>query len=164
MIEAKASGKVRNLNAFSHTRSPAVFDFLLNFSYFTRMSDYPLLYASESAKAFYIEPDILYLSISAQTPFTEQESRAITQKAFDHFKGKYKVLTFPEEHSIIESEVRDYLVSTRRQERVVADAVIVTNLPHRLLADFYLKVQRPSIPTKFFKGFDEALEWLRSLE
>lgn len=128
------------------------------------MSDYPLLYASESAKAFFIEPDILYLIISAKLPFTEQESKTVTRIAFDHFKGKYKVLTFPEEHSIIESEVRNYLVSTKRQERVVADAVIVTNLPHRLLADFYLKVQRPSIPTRFFKHFDDALEWLRSID
>ena len=128
------------------------------------MNEHIKLYESVSARVFAINPNILYLVVLSGQSFTAAESHVISNLAFAHFNGKYKVLTLPEEHAIIEADVRNYLVTPERKERVIADAIVITNLPHRLLADFYLKVQRPDIPTQFFKTFDEALEWLRSIE
>jgi len=42
-----------------------------------------------------------------------------------------------------------------------ADAVVITSMAHKILANFYLKFQKPSVPTKFFKAEDEAVEWLQ---
>lgn len=128
------------------------------------MNDANILYESTSAVVSALEPNILFLVVRSGQSFTAEESRTISNLALEHFKGKYKVLTLPEEHAVIESDVRNYLVTPERKERVLADAIVITNLPHRLLADFYLKVQRPDIPTQFFKTFEEALEWLRSID
>lgn len=134
------------------------------FRIFSDVNEHIKLYESVSAKVFAINPDILYLIVPSGQSFTTAESHTISNLAFTHFNGKYKVLTVPEEHATIESDVRNYLVTPERKERVIADAIVITNLPHRLLADFYLKVQRPDIPTQFFKTYDEALAWLRSVE
>lgn len=127
------------------------------------MKDALKIYESSSAVVSVVEPNILFLVVRSGQLLTADESRTISNLALAHFNGKYKVLTLPEEHAAIESDVRNYLITPERKERVLADAIVITNLPHRLLADFYLKVQRPDIPTQFFKSVEEALHWLQSL-
>lgn len=128
------------------------------------MIDFAQTYKTKSTTAKIFAPDILFLTIHADEILTVDESQAISDWAINQFGGKpFKVLTEPEVNSQIESEVRNYLVAQDRKQRVKADAIIITNLPHRLLADFYMKFHRPDIPTKFFKNKEEAFEWLNSL-
>ncbi len=42
-------------------------------------------------------------------------------------------------------------------------ALLVNNMPSKLLAGFYIKYHKPADPTKIFTNFDEALKWIRSL-
>jgi len=44
-----------------------------------------------------------------------------------------------------------------------AQALVVSNTPSKLLANFFIKYHEPINPTKIFTNFDDALEWLRSL-
>lgn len=105
-------------------------------------------------------PDLLLLTICAGEILTVAESDEIAQWMKERASGKYKVLTIPELNANIEPEVRNYLVQPQRAERVRADAFVINNLPHRLLADFYLKFNRPDIPTRFFSSEAEARAWL----
>jgi hypothetical protein len=127
------------------------------------MDNEKLLFSGASTDAYVVDDDILFLTIRSGEQLTTEESQIISTLAFTHFKGKYKVLTVPQEHASIEADVRSYLVTPDRRHRVIADAIVITNLPHRLLADFYMKFNRPDIPTQFFKTYKEALVWLRSL-
>ncbi len=128
------------------------------------MVEFAQTYKTKSTTAKIIAPDILFLTIHSDEILTVAESQIISNWAMSQFDGKsYKVLTEPELNSQIESEVRNYLVAQERKKRVLADAIIITNLPHRLLADFYMKFHRPDIPTKFFKNKEEAFEWLNNL-
>lgn len=121
-----------------------------------------LIHQVDSTDVYAIPPDILCLRVNENSTLTVEESKTISDVAFAWFKGKYKVLTLPEEHAQIDADVRNFLVTPDRSSRVIADAIIITNLPHRLLADFYMRFQRPDIPTRFFKTVDEAIAWLRS--
>lgn len=127
------------------------------------MPDHETTFSTQSARAKVISPDTLFLEVHEGETLTVTESHEIAQWARSQFKGKYKVLTLPRENAQIEAEVRNYLTAKDRSEYVVADAIVITNLPHRLLADFYMKFNRPDIPTRFFKSYDEALQWLKSL-
>lgn len=118
---------------------------------------------TQSSRAKVISPDTLFLEIHEGETLTVAESAEIAEWAREQFKGKYKVLTLPRENAQIEAEVRSYLTAKNRSQRVLADAIIITNLPHRLLADFYMKFNRPDIPTRFFKTYDDALQWLKSI-
>lgn len=44
-----------------------------------------------------------------------------------------------------------------------ADAFVVKSFHQRLLANFYISVVRPPVPTKYFDSEDEALKWLRNV-
>jgi len=45
---------------------------------------------------------------------------------------------------------------------IAAYAVIANNLAYRIIANFYLKVNKPKVPFKLFATIEEALIWLRS--
>jgi hypothetical protein len=42
-----------------------------------------------------------------------------------------------------------------------ADAFVIYSLPQKLVGNFYLKVNKPPVPTRFFKTPEEAIRWLR---
>jgi hypothetical protein len=75
----------------------------------------------------------------------------------------FKVLTIPLPGSSVSREVRDFLASKERISRVLADAIVANSFHHKLLSDFYLKFNKPKIPTAIFDNEDEARLWLASL-
>ena len=44
-----------------------------------------------------------------------------------------------------------------------AQALVVSNLPSKLLANFFIKYHKPVNPTKIFSDYDEALNWLKEI-
>jgi hypothetical protein len=61
----------------------------------------------------------------------------------------------------ITKEARDNAIIIEKDAALCATAVIVQNLAYRLIADFYLKVQRPINPYRVFtdKQKEEAMKW-----
>lgn len=45
----------------------------------------------------------------------------------------------------------------------LADAFVIHSMPQKILANFYLKINKPMLPTKFFNKIEEAEIWLKSL-
>lgn len=43
-----------------------------------------------------------------------------------------------------------------------AEAYVINSLPHRILGNFYMKVNKPTVPTRMFNTEEEAVEWLRT--
>ncbi len=126
------------------------------------MSDLSTIRRTKTTLATFEAPDLLLLVIFTDQVLTVDESNEIAKWMKQHTTSKYKVLTVPQLNADIEPEVRNYLVQPQRAERVSADALVINNLPHRLLADFYLKFNRPDIPTRFFSSEEEAREWLKT--
>jgi len=42
----------------------------------------------------------------------------------------------------------------------IADAFIIHTLSQKIIANFYLKIQKPVVPTKFFSNSMDAEKWL----
>jgi hypothetical protein len=58
-------------------------------------------------------------------------------------------------------EARDYLASTEGIEGVIAGAIVVGSPLGSFIANFYLSVSKPRIPTKAFTKKEAALKWLQ---
>ncbi|MCB0400930.1 MAG: STAS/SEC14 domain-containing protein [Flavobacteriales bacterium] len=63
-----------------------------------------------------------------------------------------------------------WLVSKKARERAaqkemtdlnVAMAILTSSLTSRMLANFFIRINRPSTPTRMFTSKEEALTWLR---
>lgn len=55
----------------------------------------------------------------------------------------------------------------RKLEAIVpisARAMIITSLGQRILASFYIKIQKPIVPTKIFNNYEDGIVWLKEIE
>jgi len=74
---------------------------------------------------------------------------------------KMPVLVLCQEFSTTNSEVLKYLSKNENFPYSKAGAYVVFSMAQRLLANFYLKINTPERPTKFFNNKDEAVKWLK---
>lgn len=62
----------------------------------------------------------------------------------------------------VDSETREYMATAESTQYSIAEAYTLSSLGHKILANFYLKVNKPGVPTRFFTDLNLAEEWLRS--
>ena len=60
-------------------------------------------------------------------------------------------------------EARNYGGTEEAFEFCSAQAIISTSLAHRILGNFYMRVNSPLVPTRLFKSEDLGIIWLRSI-
>lgn len=68
-----------------------------------------------------------------------------------HIFGKYTEAT---------KEAREFSASPRGLKHSLVEAYVLSSLPHKLLLNFYIKFNKPKVPTKFFGTKQEAVAWL----
>jgi hypothetical protein len=64
-------------------------------------------------------------------------------------------LTIPSE------EARNYVAEKDSNPYSLAEAFIVKSLPQKLIANFFMRFNKPGRPTRMFTNVDEALNWLK---
>jgi hypothetical protein len=62
---------------------------------------------------------------------------------------------------IITKDARESAIKLEQKSPINANAIVVQNLAYRLIADFFIKVQKPKIPYKIFTNKENAYEWCR---
>lgn len=67
-------------------------------------------------------------------------------------------------HTNITAEARKFMSNSLNTNYVIAEAFIIHSLAQRLLASFFIKIDKPKLPTKFFNKREEAIEWLLSFK
>ncbi len=58
-------------------------------------------------------------------------------------------------------EARQYYAGDEAANSASACALVVSSPVSRVLANFYLGISNPRLPTRMFSSGDEALEWLK---
>lgn len=61
----------------------------------------------------------------------------------------------------VTKEVRDWGATLPGNKYRLATAVVCNTLAHRILGNFFIKIQKPMRPTKMFSEVPEAMEWLK---
>ena len=74
---------------------------------------------------------------------------------------KYPLLHIIEDFVSIDKDARDYSSSDEGLKFSKVEAFVINSLGHKILANFYMKVNKPSVPTKFFRTKEEAEDWLK---
>lgn len=79
-------------------------------------------------------------------------------------KQKFPVLIDCGEFATIDKDVRIFSASKEANIYTSADAVAYHSFAHKLLADFYVNFNKPSIPTKVFQDNESAIVWLKAFK
>ena len=83
--------------------------------------------------------------------------KEITDNKLMHF------MFFAAENVSLSKEARDNAVKIEDQSMLGATAVVVDTLAYKLIANFYLKFNKPKRPFKVFSNEDDGIAWLKTL-
>jgi hypothetical protein len=75
--------------------------------------------------------------------------------------GDYPVIFETQGFVNITKESRELAASREMAKDVAAMALIANNMATRMLANFYMKVNKPLRPTRAFTDIQKAIEWCR---
>ena len=72
------------------------------------------------------------------------------------------VLLIGSNYSSIDKEGREYGSSEEGTRFSIAEAYIIKSMAQKIIANFYMRVNKPVVPTRFFQDKEDAEEWLKS--
>jgi hypothetical protein len=64
----------------------------------------------------------------------------------------------------VTSEARKFIRTLEPHVPIKARALVITSLGQRILASFYIRVQKPIVETKIFNNYVDAFSWLNTLK
>lgn len=113
-------------------------------------------------QASLIEPGLVQNQINDGI-IIEVEDVYAFKKANETLAGNkpYAVLVEVEEMVAVSKESRELTASKDFKRYTVAEAFVIGSLGHKIVANFYMQVNKPHIPTKIFTDRDKAIIWLR---
>ncbi len=74
----------------------------------------------------------------------------------------YPILVSTKNVKHITKEARDYLASKDGCNKVKAGAIIVDSIVMSVIANFFLQISKPLVPSKLFTNRERAIEWLHT--
>jgi hypothetical protein len=105
---------------------------------------------------------IIHTHVSSQQDFTIE-----SLKKFNVLIGQmlnYKkapLLVTGEQFAFPTLETRQFWAKEKSCVYSAAEAFVATNFGHKLIGNFYLKINKPQRPTNVFSNEIEALKWLK---
>jgi hypothetical protein len=61
-----------------------------------------------------------------------------------------------------DKDARSKAATPAMTDHNIALAILSNSLPTRIIGNFYMKFNKPNVPTKMFDSESEAIEWLRT--
>lgn len=106
---------------------------------------------------------ILHLHLKAHADITLNDAILAVVKMGELSKGK-KLPVFIDagEFCTIDSEARAFSASKESNIYTLADAISYSNLGQKLISNFYLNTNNPSVPTKVFAKREDSIKWLKT--
>ncbi|MGE0567746.1 MAG: hypothetical protein AB7O73_07330 [Bacteroidia bacterium] len=73
---------------------------------------------------------------------------------------KKKTLIIMGKYTTISKEAREFRATEIGTIFSSKEAIVISSIAQRILVDFYIKINKPKVPTKLFVSEYEALKWL----
>lgn len=77
-------------------------------------------------------------------------------------EGKFPLLIDSTSIKSMSKDARKYFAINNRSTKVSAFAVVVKSSLSKVVANFFFRLQSPSVPAKLFTNETEAIEWLKN--
>jgi len=72
------------------------------------------------------------------------------------------ILKVPGKYTTVDKETRMHVAKGDGARFSIAEAFVLKSLAHKIIGNFYLNVEKPQKPTRFFNNVSEAEVWLKT--
>lgn len=106
---------------------------------------------------------IMYVRISSEKEESVELVKKMVEKMGEMVNYKQVPLLASHDGAAMPGKAnRDYWAKKESCPYSKADAFMITSVVMKLIANFYLKVNKPERPTKMFTHENEAIKWLKT--
>jgi len=107
-------------------------------------------------------PNIIKIVFKDEHDFSLSDAKELLEdlKIICHNKA-FPILKIPGKYSSIDNDARKFISSAEGMQFSSAEALVTNYLPHRIIGNFYMTVNKPVKPTAFFDDEKKAVEWLK---
>lgn len=102
------------------------------------------------------------VSVNESEEFTIDDLKKLVNAEAELGGEKLPVLVLCAEHASTNSELMNAMAKNANNPFSKADAFVIKSMAQKILANFYIKINKPERPTKFFNDRDEAINWLKT--
>lgn len=102
------------------------------------------------------------ITVNETEEFSVEDLKKLVNAQQELGGEKLPVLTLCSEHATTNSELLKELSVNANNPCSKADAFVIHSMAQKILANFYVKINKPDRPTKFFNNKDEAIQWLKT--
>ena len=117
-----------------------------------------------SAELFLLENGVLKVVVTEKFSMSLEQVIALVEGLERFAEGvSYPTLIVSDRLTTPTPEARSYMAGEGRTYFTMADAFLIRSLPQRLIGNFYLRFDRPPVPTRLFTDEQAALKWLENV-
>lgn len=109
----------------------------------------------------FLKEDILYFKYLTSHVTKEFAEIIITDKLHFLNSKTYPTIIDATQVKNFDSDARKLMGTKRGIEGVSKCAIITKSKTQNVMVNFFMKINKPSVPTKMFHDYDNALEWLK---
>ena len=111
-----------------------------------------------------IGSDIVYIRIKDHSSIEENDIIETKQHNLELTKGKaYAIVLETGDFTDVSQEARSAMASEKMETNRKATALIITKFAQKLIGNFYLRVNKPNVPTKMFSKKEKAMAWAKEI-
>lgn len=104
----------------------------------------------------------LYINVLGNEEITVDDVKSIAESCRQVGGGKVLPLLLKvDKYTLPSAEARKFIASADSNPYAKAEAYVISDLPQKIVGNFFLKFDKPARPTKIFTKENEALEWLK---
>lgn len=127
------------------------------------MTKNKIKYETDVLSICFLAPQILENRVKDKAVLDVKEVREAKRVNMELSEGKpYAYLAIKGEFSEVTKEAKELLASKEIAINTVAKALLIQSLADRIMANFYLTLNKPYVTTKIFTDKIKAVEWLQS--
>ena len=101
------------------------------------------------------------ITINENEEFKIEDLKNLVSAQIELGGFKLPALILCSEHATTDAELLKTLSKNANNPFSKADAFVIKSMSQKILANFYIKINKPERPTKFFNNKEEAIDWLK---
>ncbi len=110
-----------------------------------------------------LEKRILYLRFKPFEDEIDLEMAKRHSKAISEFlngEGAYFIVNFTNTHIVFSNEAREFFATDANHTKLrFSQAIVIDTLAYKIVANFYIRFNKPVGPTKIFEDLESAFKW-----
>lgn len=116
----------------------------------------------EGLTLFIFDNRMNYLRVPSYMKLTMSAAEELRSTIISFYDGRdvdfCNIIEF-ESNADIDPNTREWGASRSNEVTAISDAIVINGVAQKMIANFYMKINRPKKPTKFFHNLEGAISW-----